>query len=206
MFAWYEDRVFPQLLHWATRPLYRDRQKLIQQASGRVLELGVGTGANFPHYTASANEIHGIEPALALLEQARVEASACVEPERFHLIQAGAEALPYPDNHFDTVVACLVFCTIPDASSAAAEVLRVLRPGGKLLVLEHVAHHRPAWHRTQKFIEPVWTPLACGCHLSRDTGALLSATGYDTRDLHHWQHPRLPRFAGYMLSGSAYKA
>lgn len=148
MFSWYEDRVFPRLLDWATRPLARDRAALIGSATGRVLELGVGNGANF-YYSEQASEIHGIEPANALLNEARAVANSVSGPDRFHLIQAGAENLPYPDNHFDTVIACLVFCTIPDAETAAKETLRVLKPGGTLMVLEHVAHEKPVWRRGQ---------------------------------------------------------
>ena len=115
----YEDKVFPVLLDWATRPLYRNRQHLIRQARGKVLELGVGTGANFPLYSDLASEIHGIEPAEALLELAADTARQCNQPERFHLRVAGAEQLPYDDNSFDSVIACLVFCTIPEPELAA---------------------------------------------------------------------------------------
>lgn len=200
--GWYEERVFPHLLDFATRPLNRDRQALIAQARGKVLELGVGTGANFPFYTDAASEIHGIEPA-ALLDSARASAAQCAHPERFQLCDAGAEALPYADQQFDTVVACLVFCTIPDAAAAAREVARVLKADGQLLVLEHVAHEKPLWRRGQRWLEPVWTPLACGCHLSRDTASLLRDSGLNIDGLHTWQHPKLPRIAGFMLSGSA---
>jgi ubiquinone/menaquinone biosynthesis C-methylase UbiE len=201
--SWYEDHIFPKVLDWATRPLNRDRQQLISQAQGKVLEIGVGNGANFPFYQPSATEVHGIEPGEALLTEARKAAYACQHPEKFHLINAGAEKLPWPDHHFDTVVACLVFCTIPDYQAAAKEVFRVLKPGGSLLVLEHVAHARPGWRRTQKIIEPLWTPLACGCHLSRDSKTLFSSAGFDVSGLNHWQHPKIPTFAGYMLSGKA---
>ncbi|MEE4250420.1 MAG: class I SAM-dependent methyltransferase [Alcanivoracaceae bacterium] len=205
MFRWYEDKVFPRLLDWATRPLSRDRKALLSEASGRVLEIGVGSGANFPFYTDTAREIHGIEPAHALLNEAIANASMQTNAQRFHLVKAGAEALPYPDNHFDTVVACLVFCTIPDASSAAREVLRVLKPGGRLLVLEHVAHQQALWRHGQAMIEPLWTPMACGCHLSRDTHGLFKQTGFDVSGLQHWQHPKVPKLAGFMLSGTALK-
>jgi ubiquinone/menaquinone biosynthesis C-methylase UbiE len=206
MFAWYEDRVFPRLLDWATRPLARDRRALIAGARGSVLELGVGSGANFPYYTDQASEVHGIEPADVLLGEARAMARQCSSPERFKLLKAGAEALPYPDNSFDTVVACLVFCTIPDAPAAARETLRVLRPGGRLLVLEHVAHDNPRWRWGQRWIEPLWTPLACGCHLSRNTARLFAETGFDVSGLSHWQHPKVPKLAGFMLSGEARKS
>ena len=193
------------MLDWATRPLAKDRSALISSATGRVLELGVGNGANFSYYSEQASEIHGIEPAKALLDAAHAAASSTLFPDRFHLIQAGAENLPYPDNHYDTLSSCLVFCTIPDADAAAKETLRVLKPGGKLLVLEHVAHEKPLWRRSQKLIEPVWTPMACGCHLSRDTLSRFTLAGFDTSGLRQWQHPKLPRLAGFMLSGIAVK-
>jgi ubiquinone/menaquinone biosynthesis C-methylase UbiE len=205
MFRWYEDKVFPRLLDWATKPLTRDRKELLSGAHGRVLELGVGNGANFPFYTHAAAEIHGIEPASALLDEAIANAAAQADPQRFHLLKAGAESLPYPDDHFDTVVACLVFCTIPDAAGAAREVLRTLKPGGHLLVLEHIAHQQPLWRRGQKIIEPVWTPMACGCHLSRDTHQLFEQAGFDVSQLRQWQHPKIPKLAGFMLSGTARK-
>lgn len=201
--GWYEERIFPRLLDFATRPLARDRQALIRQARGKVLELGVGTGANFPFYGDAVSEIHGIEPGEALLDSARAAAAQCQRPERFKLCSAGAEALPYADRQFDTVIACLVFCTIPDAAAAAREVARVLKADGQLLVLEHVAHQQPFWRRSQRWLEPVWTPLACGCHLSRDTSSLLRDSGLDVSTLATWQHPKLPRVAGFMLSGSA---
>ncbi|HBC18988.1 MAG TPA: SAM-dependent methyltransferase, partial [Alcanivorax sp.] len=110
----YEDKLFPVLLDWATRPVYRDRARIVGQAQGRVLELGVGTGSNFAFYGDSATEIHGIEPVEAMLDIAREAADQCPHPDRFVLRTGDAQQLPYPDHHFDTVVACLVFCTIPD--------------------------------------------------------------------------------------------
>lgn len=201
--GWYEDHVFPHLLDWATRPLHRDRQQLLARASGRVLELGVGTGANLPMYTDAATEIHGIEPCEALLDRARSTALTCSNPARFQFAACGAEDMPYPDDHFDCAIACLVFCTIPDPEAAAREVRRVLRPGGRLLVLEHIRHERPGWARAQGLVQPAWKPLACGCHLNRETGTLLADAGFDTSGLERWQHPKLPTLAGFMLSGDA---
>lgn len=146
----YEDRLFPVLLDWATRPVHRDRARIVGQAHGRVLELGVGTGSNFTFYGDSATEIHGIEPVEAMLDMARDAADQCPHPGRFILRTGDAQQLPYPDHHFDTVVACLVFCTIPDPRQAAAEAFRVLKPGGTLLALEHVLSDRRWVQRLQK--------------------------------------------------------
>ena len=201
--GWYEDHVFPHLLDWATRPLSPQRQELIASAGGRVLELGVGTGANLPWYGDQASEIHGIEPAAALVELTRQQAQKLPRSQRFHFHQCGAEAMPFPDDHFDTVIACLVMCTIPDPQAAAKEVHRVLKPGGQILVLEHVRHQKRLWASVQNVLQPAWKPLACGCHLNRNTGKVLAEAGFDTSGLRRWQHPDLPSFAGFMLSGTA---
>jgi ubiquinone/menaquinone biosynthesis C-methylase UbiE len=197
----YEDKLFPVLLDWATRPVYRDRQRLLAQASGRVLELGVGTGANFPFYSHTATEIHGIEPAGGLLTLARDSAQQCDAPERFHIQEGDAQQLPYPDQHFDTVIACLVFCTIPDPDQAAQEAFRVLKPGGALLSLEHVLSERPWIQRLQKTLNPAWKPLACGCQLTRDTARIFQRAGFQADTARQHRHPKLPAFAGELYEG-----
>ena len=200
--SFYEDKLFPVLLDWATRPVYRDRQRLLAQASGRVLELGVGTGANFPFYSHTATEIHGIEPAGGLLSLARDSAQQCDSPERFHLQEGDAQQLPYPDQHFDTVIACLVFCTIPDPEKAAAEAFRVLKPGGTLLALEHVLSDHRWIQRLQKGMNPAWKHLACGCQLTRDTASIFREAGFRLHKASHRRHPKLPAFAGELLDGA----
>ena len=201
----YEDTLFPVLLDWATRPVYRDRERIIGQARGRVLELGVGTGSNFPFYGDAATEIHGIEPAQALLTLAQEAASQCARPERFVLRTGDAQQLPYPDHHFDTVVACLVFCTIPDPERAAAEAFRVLKPGGTLLALEHVLSERRWVQRLQKGMNPAWKHLACGCQLTRDTASIFRESCFRLHKASHRRHPKLHAFAGELLDGALLK-
>ncbi|KGD65290.1 hypothetical protein Y5S_01183 [Alcanivorax nanhaiticus] len=201
----YEDRVFPALLDWATRPVWRDREHLLKQAHGKVLELGVGTGANFPLYTDQATEIHGIEPGEALLAIAQKAAQQCVAPHRFHLQTGDAQALPYADESFDTVVACLVFCTIPDPQAAANEAFRVLKPGGTLLALEHVASEKRWIRRLQAGMNPAWKHLACGCQLTRDTATTFRDAGFRLNKAAHRKHPKLPAFAAELLDGALLK-
>lgn len=203
--SFYEDHIFPHLLDWATRPLRRDREALVAEARGRVLELGVGTGANFPFYSDNATEIHGIEPCAALLGKAREQAQACPAPDRFMLSQGSAEALPYPEDYFDTVVACLVFCTIPRPDVAASEMYRVLKPGGKVLTLEHVASNARWTGRLQKGLNPAWKHLACGCHLTRHTADTFSRAGFDLSDTRHFRHEKMPAIAGLLFAGNAVK-
>lgn len=199
----YENHVFPVLLDWATRPLQRDRSALLKEAQGCVLELGVGTGANLPFYTQQATAIHGIEPSAALLKRAHDQAEACADPQRFQLVTGDAQALPYPDSYFDTVVVCLVMCTIPDPQQAAREIFRVLKPGGQALLLEHVQSPGRWTQRLQQTLNPAWRHLACGCQLTRNTASTLRQAGFDMNHCQQGPHPRVPGFAGELLTGHA---
>ncbi|ELZ05332.1 type 11 methyltransferase [Natrialba chahannaoensis JCM 10990] len=144
------------------------RQYLTRELSGRVLDIGAGTGANFP-YLAEADptvEIHAIEPDRHMRRQAVAKAReyGCAVDLR----DARAESLPYPDDAFDVVLASLVFCTIQEPDAALEEVARVLKPGGEFRFLEHV--HADGWRGTgQHVLNPFWERVAGGCQLTRET-------------------------------------
>ncbi|GEM_PF-267877 len=144
------------------------RASLTAALSGRVLDIGAGTGANFPHI-ASQNgdlEVHAIEPDPHMRRQAATKARAVDCP--VDLRDARAESLPYPDNAFDVVIAGLVFCTIEDPDAALSEVDRVLKPGGEFRFLEHV--RADGWRATgQDLLNPFWERVAGGCQLNRNT-------------------------------------
>lgn len=203
--SFYEDRVFPVFLELATRPFARDRAALIGRASGRVLELGIGTGANLPFYPPSAHEVVGLEPCAALLEKARARAALLPDPARFTLVQGTAEAMPWPDDSFDTIVACLVFCTIPDPATAAAEARRVLKPGGQFLFFEHVASPDAGLRRWQDRLNPLWQKASCGCRLNCDTAEVFRAAGLNWREFDRFRHPKVLALAGTMIRGVATK-
>ncbi|MEY1662421.1 class I SAM-dependent methyltransferase [Isoalcanivorax beigongshangi] len=203
MRAWYESRIFPHVLNTATRPLYPARRALLEHARGRVLELGVGTGANFEHYPAAASEIVGIEPVASMLALAAQRAGSRDDARRFRLVGAPAEQLPFADHSFDTVIGCLVFCTVADPVTAANEAFRVLKPGGQLLLMEHVASEQPGRLRLQRWLNPLWRPLACGCEIHRDTGQVLAQAGFDLDAVKRWHHPRLAPPMRELLYGSA---
>ncbi len=199
----YSDYLFPPLLDLATRPFYRNRQRLIAAARGRVLEIGVGNGANLPLYGEQATEIHGLEPSIPLLDRARRQATNGPHPERIRLLAGDARRLPYPDRYFDTVVACLVLCTIPEPERAAREMRRVLADNGQLLILEHIASPNPRTQRWQNRLTPLWKQLACGCHLNRPTPDILHHAGFDLANTRRYRHARLPAFASQVLEGTA---
>ena len=114
--SFYEDNIFPIFLDYATKPFRRDRAEIVGKARGHILELGIGTGANLPYYSNQAEKVVGIEPCAAMLDTARKEASALENQDtEFVFMEESAEKLPFDDNSFDTVIACLVFCTIPNS-------------------------------------------------------------------------------------------
>ena len=201
--SFYEDRVFPLFLDLATRPFRPDRERLLAGARGRVLEIGAGNGANLPFYRPEAREIVLLEPGAALLAQAAERARQLPDPQRFSCVAGGAEALPFADESFDTVIACLVFCTIPDVERSAREAFRVLKPGGSFLFFEHVAHPREGVRRWQKRLNPLWNRIACGCHLDRDTAAVFRAAGFRYTEFEAFDHPGVPALAGYVIRGAA---
>ncbi len=151
--------------------LARWRDWLVFGVRGRVLELGCGTGRNLPRYR-SGTALFGVDPHPQNLERARRRAHGVP------LVQARAEALPFRDGAFDTVVASLVLCSVDDTPRALAELRRVLAPDGSLRAMEHV-RAGSAWRaRLQDAVQPAWTRLSGGCHPNRDTEAEVEAAGF----------------------------
>jgi len=138
------------------------RKTVVKNATGKVLEIGAGTGLNF-RFFEKANRVFAIEPDKFMLKRAMKRIQNCTV-----LVQAKAEQLPFPDNSFDTVVSTLTFCTIGDPSKAAGEIRRVLKQDGRFYFVEHPVADQPMLARTEKVITPVWKKLTGGCHLNRD--------------------------------------
>lgn len=192
--SFYRDRIFPLLLALVSRHFDDDRRRLLSRARGRVLELGVGTGASLGFYGRGVEEVVGIDLHRGVLARARARVSRlrrAGQAHRVRLERADAQRLPYDDASFDTVVAFLTLCSVPDADAAAREIRRVLKPGGLLLVLEHVRGERGSWlGHIQDVLDPVWTRAAGGCHLNRDTAEILNRAGFDTEGLEHYRARR----------------
>ena len=147
------------------------RRALLSRAQGRVLELGAGTGLNLAHYPDDV-ELVLSEPEPAM--RAALERRLARSGRPASIVVAPAEALPFPDGSFDTVVSTLVLCTVGDPEAAIAEARRVLRPGGRLLFLEHVRGASPRLARWQDRLEAPWAAFAQGCHCNRPTEELLA--------------------------------
>lgn len=151
--------------------LSRWREWLVKGAQGRTLEVGCGTGRNLPRYDASLTVI-GLEPDADALKKAKTRAPHGL------LVRGSAEALPFRDGAFDTVVSSLVFCSVPHPDVGLREIGRVLAPAGQLRMLEHVRHSSKPLAWLQDVIQPAWTVVAGGCHPNRRTEATVEANGF----------------------------
>jgi ubiquinone/menaquinone biosynthesis C-methylase UbiE len=148
------------------RKFKRIRSELLKSASGRVLELGSGTGINFPLYH-NVDTVIAIEPSQPMIDQSIIKQKAAVVP--IEIVHASAENLPFEDHTFDTVVATLVFCTIPNVEKAINELKRVCKPDGKVLLFEHVKMENAALSKMQESLTPFWKKVCDGCCLDRET-------------------------------------
>jgi ubiquinone/menaquinone biosynthesis C-methylase UbiE len=170
--------VYDRMMSAQERAGLRDmRAELLAAASGRVLELGAGTGLNLTHYGAAVTELVLTEPDPHMARRLRSRVEAAEVPFHVDVVEVGAEKLPFKDHSFDTAVSTLVFCTVPDPGLAAAEVARLLKPDGQLLLLEHVrGAPEGRLTRWQDRLERPWGWVGAGCHPNRDTTTTLSAS------------------------------
>jgi len=180
------------------------RRDLIGEASGRTLELGAGTGANAVHYPDAVTELVLTEPDPHMARRMRERLTASPPARPYTVVEAGAQELPFADDAFDTVVSTLVLCTVPEPDSALAEVARVLRGGGRLLLLEHVRDPEEGrlagW---QDRLERPWGWFGGGCHPNRDTRASLFAAGFETDGLVPFRLPSVPPLVKPGIRGEA---
>jgi ubiquinone/menaquinone biosynthesis C-methylase UbiE len=167
------------------------RAGLVANASGRVLELGAGTGLNLSHYGEGVTELVLTEPDPHMAKRLRERVRAVQPGFEVEVLEATAEKLSLPDRSFDTVVATLVFCTVTDPHRAVAEAARLLKPGGRLLLIEHVRSDDARVARWQDRLERPWGWLGAGCHPNRDTGTALRASF----DISALEQDRMPGYA-----------
>ncbi len=149
------------------------RRRLVEGLSGKVLEVGTGTGLALPGYPSSVRSVVAIDVDEEALARARRRRPGVT------LLQADVQDLPFPDASFDAVVSSLVFCSVPAPGRGLEEVFRVLRPGGELRLLEHVRAPHPALAFTQDVLTPLWCKATGGCRLNRETHGMVRAVGFD---------------------------
>ncbi|MGW5383722.1 class I SAM-dependent methyltransferase [Nocardia sp. NPDC003963] len=179
----YRERFVPRLVNVAcgmkaNEPL---RARVCAGLSGRVVELGFGSGLNVPFYSDAVVSVSAVEPAdLGWKLSAGRRAGAGVPIERAGL---DGQSLPFPDNSFDTALSTWTMCTIPDIGAALGELRRVLVPGGTLHFVEHGLAPDPKVQRWQHRLDPLQQRIAGGCHLDRDIRALIESAGFGIREL-----------------------
>lgn len=200
----YDRYVLPRLVTCAcgTRPILKQRQKIVPRARGTVLEIGLGGGHNLPHYAVEEIErVIGVDPCEASWQLAQPKVSEV--PFDVEFLAASAEEIPLPEHSVDAVLMTFSLCTIPDPLAALAEARRVLKPGGELVFCEHGKAPDADVVRWQNRVNPLWRRLFGGCHLNRDIVGLLQESGFATRELERMYLPGTPRIAGYNVWGVA---
>ncbi len=180
------------------------REALLAKASGSVLEIGFGTGANVPYYARDLRFVTAIDPNAGMVSLARAHA-ASTRDSLVRWVIASGEMLPFPGHSFDTVVSTLTLCSIPQIAPALQELYRVLKPGGRFLFLEHGQSPDPAVRRWQDRLTPCWKYLGDGCHLNRPMAQLIQAHPWSIKTLEMFYLPGVPRPFAYFYQGMAVK-
>jgi ubiquinone/menaquinone biosynthesis C-methylase UbiE len=176
------------------------RRVLLDQAAGRVLEIGGGTGLNLPHYGPQVNSLTITEPEPSMLK--RLERRVEADRPATSVLRAPAEDLPFEDDTFDTVVSTLVLCGVEDQPRAVREIRRVLRPRGALLFLEHVRSDDPkAAHKQDRM--NWFSRLVVCCECNRPTLHTIEDAGFEVRSLENVSMPKAPSFARPAIVGAA---
>ena len=200
----YEKYVLPKFLNCAcgSKPVARQREKVVPLAEGKVLEIGIGSGLNLPFYDKTkVDEIWGLDPSEELSEMAR--AVAIQEGMEVNFISSGAEEIPLPDDHFDSVLITYTMCTIPEVMRANTEIRRVLKNQGKMIFCEHGAAPDDNIRKWQKRINPFWGKIAGGCNINRNIPSLIQESGFDIIEMEEMYLPNTPKIAGYNFWGYA---
>lgn len=200
---WYEQRVFNPLMDRALRsaPVAQLRSELLRSARGEVVEIGVGTGLNLPHYPHDVRRVRAVVREAEFDTRALRRSADC--GRELELVRGDAHQLPLDDASVDTLVCTFVLCSVADPSRAAAEFARVLRPGGRLLIAEHVLSPRRSERLVQRALSPLHRCWACGCRLDRDLRSALGEGGLDVREVRSSRSSTLPFPASELIVGSA---
>ena len=205
--SYYDDKILPHVIDkiCSTGQVMKLRSEIVPLSKGVVLEVGMGSGINLEFYSHQQVEmVYGLEPSHGMRKKAQANLNR--SPVIVEWLDLPGESIPLEDESVDTVLLTFTLCTIPGWKDALAQMHRVLRPGGKLLFLEHGASPDDAVHRWQDRITPTWKKIAGGCHLNRPISELIAASGFVIDELENLYMPKTPKIAGYIYKGAAHKA
>jgi ubiquinone/menaquinone biosynthesis C-methylase UbiE len=181
MGKWFAKWYDPLMAPLEKRKFMQIRKSLLQKAEGEVLEIGSGTGINFPLYHPQVSHVIAIEPNPEMRKRSLKRKQQAAIP--IDLKEAESERLPFMDQAFDTVIFTLVLCSVSDPAQALEEAKRVLKPGGKLLFFEHVRMESRFLGWLQDILTPAWKKVCDGCHLNRETKELIQAAGFKITEM-----------------------
>jgi SAM-dependent methyltransferase len=202
--GFYNDQILPRVTNWAMRglPLTDARRRALAAASGTVLEIGFGSGLNLPHYPAGVAGLKVVEPSAVAR---RIAGKAIGQaPFPVDLVGLDGQRIALESETADCAVSTWTLCTIPDAARALEEVARVLKPGGRLLFVEHGLSPDPGVAKWQRRLDGLQGCVAGGCHLDRDMEALIGASPLKIERLEKF-YIKGPKVLTYMYLGSARK-
>ncbi len=204
MTSFYDRHIMPRLIGCAcaSKPIMKQRVKVVPKAAGKVLELGIGGGLNLQFYDpAKVESVSGVDPSAEL----RAVAAAAERPEglKVDIRDGTAEALPFADHSFDCVVCTFTLCSVQSPAKALSEAKRVLKPGGRFLFCEHGLAPDPGVAKWQRRIEPVWKSIAGGCHLTRPITTAVAGAGFTVASSERMYLPGTPRVLGWSEWGEA---
>lgn len=201
--GFYQNQIVPLLINLAMRQrnLAAYRNRVVLAAEGCVLEIGIGSGLNLPFYTRNVERVIGLDPSPKLLSMARGNLRPDSVPVEF--VEGSAEAIPLEDRSIDTVVTTWTLCSIPDAGRTLRDMHRVLKPGGRVLFVEHGRAPDPNVRWWQDHLTPAWKRLGGGCHLNRAIKALIENAGFQFERF-ETGYMRGPKPMTFMYEGSAH--
>jgi len=200
--TFYDQRVLPHLVNWSMRqPTFTEyRSRVLEAAEGCVLEIGIGSGLNLPHYGRAVKHVIGLEPSPMLLAMALHAGETAQSP--VELVQASAEDIPLDSESVDTVVSTWTLCSVPKVVVALGEIRRVLKSDGRFLFVEHGLSPDSRVRRWQDRLTPLWKRVAGGCHLNRPIAQLVEGTGFRIEHV-ATSYMKGPRPMTFMYEGSA---
>ncbi|MBP1762730.1 MAG: Methyltransferase type 11 [Firmicutes bacterium] len=199
MFDWYRDKAFPWLMkkNIGKPSILRLRKMMLARAYGNILEIGIGTGINLPLYPKQVYEITAVDTYIRKVPE------NCI---KVHLFNESVNQMSFADNTFDTIVSTFSLCSMEDLDGAFAEMLRVLKPGGQLLFLEHGKSQGEITSMLQNLCNPIYNAFAYGCNINRDYTASMQKCGFTILECVIVPAPIYPRFlTGYAYMGVAVK-
>ena len=203
--GWYSEIIFPRLYdRLIDKPFWaKYRQQQLSSVDGEVLEIGVGTGLNLPHYPDHIKRITTVEPNPGMSKklQRRIDETGIEVDQR----TIGSESLPFEDGTFNCIVSTITFCSIPKVEQTMSELFRVLVPGGRVLFLEHGISPDPKVAIWQRRLDRFQRIVACGCSLTLDIPALLATQPFRSVEIDSFCMEETPKILGYMYRGMATK-